>query len=418
MSSSLVVPAYNEEEVIDETLQELESLTDYFEDVYLIDDDSTDHTRDIIEDYLQENDSDLHVSYMLDNGEKIGAIKDVVDQVKTDTVILTDADTRLENPEKISDAEKYLEKNNYQGMAFRINPSSTEEELKESFSQFVENPSLKELRDAAYKTKDVMWERFQDFDYAIGRAMSDYTTGEKLRLDPKDKNLRCVAGAGGIFETETLQKALEMHSGRHAGDDMETTSIIQLKLDGDIDYFSDVEFETEVPKNYNELRRQRNRWQEGTVQSFSQNPKKHIKEMFSGSRYGQTIALETWVSGVVPLAVGTSAVAAANGDMDTAQNIAKVAYALDLGVSTGLGAYAAKKEELRDNKSLALTPLVPFYRASVFYPSKLNSEKEIVKDTVKEFKKGLETENNQQDELDYLIQERESEHSGNTITAD
>jgi len=284
MSSSLVVPAYNEEDVIDDTLDHLTHLESYFDEIYLIDDASTDSTQERIAEYVRENDTGVKVSYMRENGNKVGAIEEAVRHADSDNVVLTDADTRLETPEAVEDAEEYMDQNGYGALAFKVIPDDSPE-------GFI----------------DSIWNKLQDFDYAMGRALADYTTGERLRLDPDDKNVRCIAGAGGMYDTEVLEEALQHHSGKHAGDDMETTAITQLLLDNDVDYFSDVEFETEVPKEYSELKDQRVRWNRGAIQAFSNHPKDYLKEAATMSRYGQTVAYEAGITAAAPVLLGKTA---------------------------------------------------------------------------------------------------------------
>lgn len=371
MSSSLIVPAYNEEEVIEDALDHLTELEPYFDEIYLMDDASTDFTHERIEEYLQENETNVKVAYMRENGDKVGAIEEAVRHTDTDNVVLTDADTRLETPEQIEVAERHMEENSYGALAFKVVPDDSPESLIDSF-----------------------WNRMQDFDYAMGRALADYTTGEKLRLDPEDKNVRCIAGAGGMYDTQVLEEALEHHSGKHAGDDMETTGITQLLVDEDVDYFSDVEFDTEVPKDYLTLKDQRKRWSKGSIQAFSEHPKEYLKEAASLSRYGQTVAYEAGITAAAPVFLGKAAFEASQGDLAQASNSLALWYGVDAAFTTGLGAYSLKKDELEDKKILGLSPIMPLYRAGTFFPAKIGSQTETLKEKIdeanREFVQGLE----------------------------
>jgi len=371
MSTSLVVPAYNEEDVIEDTLDHLSELEPHFDEIYLMDDASTDSTQHKIEQYLQENNTEIKAAYMGENGNKVGAIEEAVKHTDSDNVVLTDADTRLEAPDAVEDAEEYMDENDYGALAFKVVPDDSPEDLVDS-----------------------IWNRLQDFDYAIGRALADYTTGERLRLDPDDKNVRCIAGAGGMYGTEVLQEALQHHSGKHAGDDMETTAITQLLLDEDVDYFSDVEFETEVPKEYSELKHQRTRWSRGSIQAFSNHPKEYLKEAATMSRYGQTIAYEASFTAAAPALIGKAALELSQGDMAQAAESFALWYGVDAGFTTGLGAYSLKKDELEDKKNLGLSPVMPLYRAGTFFPAKIASQKQTLEQKVseagQEFVQGLE----------------------------
>jgi glycosyltransferase involved in cell wall biosynthesis len=370
MGSSLVVPAYNEEDVIEDTLDHLTELEPYFDDVYLMDDASTDSSRERIEEYSREKDTDVKVAYMRENGNKVGAIEEAVRHTNSDNVVLTDADTHLVTPEAVEDAEEHMEENGYGALAFKVVPDDSPE-----------------------GPVDSMWNRLQDFDYAMGRALASYTTGEKLRLDPDDKNVRCIAGAGGIYDTEVLEEALEHHSGRHAGDDMETTAIAQLLLDEDVDYFSDVEFETEVPKDFSTLKDQRTRWSRGSIQAFSNHPGEYVKEAASLSRYGQTVAYEAGITAAAPVFLGKAAREASQGDVAQAADSIALWYGIDAAFTAGLGAYSLNKDELEDKKNLALSPVMPLYRAGTFFPAKIGSQKQTIEEKVseaaQEFEKGL-----------------------------
>ncbi len=329
MSSSLVVPAYNEEDIIEDTLDHLTELEPYFEEIYLMDDASTDASHEIIDEYLREHDTDVKVAYMRENGDKVGAIQEAVKHTDTDNVVLTDADSRLLTPEKIKEAEEYLGEKGYGALAFKVVPDDSPEGLIDEF-----------------------WNRLQDFDYAMGRALADYTTGEKLRINPEDKNVRCIAGAGGMYDTEVLEEALENHSGRHAGDDIETTAITQLLLDENVDYFRDVKFETEVPKEYTELKDQRKRWSRGAIQAFSERPREYLREAATFSRYGQTVTYEAGITAAAPVFLGKAALDVSQGDIAQAADSLALWYGLDTAFTAGIGAYSLNKNELEDSKTL------------------------------------------------------------------
>lgn len=362
---SLVVPAYNEEDSIEDTLYHLEDLAgqDQIEDVYLMDDRSEDNTREIITNYLEQNNSDVKVSCMRENANKVGAIEEAVRHIDSDKVVLTDADTRLTTPEELYAAAEEMDEEEYGALALKVIPDGSGDGV-----------------------LDEIYDRAQDFDYAMGRAMSAFTTGEKLRLDPEDKNVRCVAGAGGMYETDKLEQALEHHSGDHAGDDMETTGITQLILEEDINYNSDVVFETEAPKEMGELLDQRTRWSRGAIQSLSNHPKEYLGEMKSMSRYGMTTTLEAGITAGASAALGGLTYSLATGDIDQAAEMAEFAYKVDFAATAIPGVYAAAKGELKDNKTLLMTPLMPFYRASTFYPSRAKSQFNTVVDKFSEAK--------------------------------
>jgi len=339
---------------------------------------------------LEENETEVKVAYMRENGDKVGAIEEAVRHVDTDNVVLTDADTRLKTPDNISGAEEYIEDNELGALAFKVVPDDSSEGIIES-----------------------AWNRLQDFEYAMGRAQADNTTGEKLRLDPSDKNVRCIAGAGGMYVTEVIEEALEHHSGRHAGDDMEATGITQLILDQDVDYLSDVEFETDVPKEYLKLKDQRVRWNRGAIQALSQHPDEYLGEVlpdlqgmkearsvgeFTGalvpSRYGQTIAYEAGITAAASVFLGKAAFEASQGDYAQVTDTLGW-FAMSETIFSGtMGSYAAAKGELKDGWTIPALTAMPLYRAATLFPGKIGSQKQALDEKLneaeEEFAEGLE----------------------------
>ncbi|MBC5793266.1 MAG: glycosyltransferase family 2 protein [Nanohaloarchaea archaeon] len=366
MSSSLIVPAYNEEEIIENTLDHLNDLEPYFEEIYLMDDASIDSTQQRIEEYLKENDTDVKVAYMMENGDKVGAIREAVRHTDSENVVLTDSDTELSNPEKLEDAETYLDENKLEGLAFKIVPDCSSENL-----------------------KDRIWTRLQDFEYAMTRSFADYTTGESFRLDPDHKKVKVVPGAGGMYKTEELQEALDNHSGKHAGDDIETTSYVQLIQDGAIDHFDDIVMKTKAPISYEELNAQRKRWMKGGFQAFQEQPLEHLKETLSGSRYGQVMATETAAAATAPLLLGKAGFEASQGDFaGMADSLEHLAY-VQVGMTAVLGSHAISKDDFVDKKTIPAGAAMPLYKPAVVIPSLVQAEKEVVTEEVSEAKEGF-----------------------------
>jgi cellulose synthase/poly-beta-1,6-N-acetylglucosamine synthase-like glycosyltransferase len=351
MSVSLVVPAYNEEGMAEGLLQHLVSLerSGIFDDIVLVDDGSTDATREKVLEALRGFHGEITFVSLEKNSDKVGAIATGAGLAEGDKVLLTDADTRIVNPEKIVDAERYLEEEGLEGLAFQIVPKNGE------------------------GLKEEAWSRLQDLDYSVGRLAYHFTTGKFLRRNPDDSNVRCTPGAGSMYRRDVLLNTLENHSGKHAGDDIETAAISQLSSNSDIGYYKQLKFLSHAPGNYRDLLSQRTRWNRGALQAYSQEKRNFFSEISSFSRYGLISLYELGLSLVTPLLFVMILVSAVSGGLSSLIDFLSSVYLFDFTLNLVGGSYSLAKQDVGDARSMLLLPLMPVYRLSIFYPAKLLS---------------------------------------------
>lgn len=351
MSVSLVVPAFNEEDMIEGLVQHLIGLerSGIFEDIVLVDDGSTDATREKVLEGLRGFHGDITFVSLQENSEKVGAIATGAGLAEGEKILLTDADTRVANPRMIPEAERYLEEEGLEGLAFQIVPRNGE--------------GLKER----------IWSHLQDLDYSVGRLAYHFTTGELLRRNPDERNVRCTPGAGSMYRKDVLLNTLENHSGKHAGDDIETAAISQLSSDSDIGYFKELKFYSHAPGEYSDLLSQRTRWNRGALQAYSQEKKNFLDEITSFSRYGMISLYELGLSLVTPLLFLVLIGSAFFGGLGRLAGFLSSVYLFDLALNLAGGSYALLKQDIGDPRSILLLPLMPVYRLSIFYPAKLLS---------------------------------------------
>lgn len=344
MTTSLVVPAFNEQDVIVETVRHLTRTERYFEEIYLVDDGSMDYTPEIVREFLDVKQTKVQFIQLERNTSKVGAIKKAVEMSSSNKITLMDADTRIRNPEKISEAEKIIEEEGLAGLAFKVVP---------------DRPS---------GLKDKIWSMVQDLDYGVGRISHLYTSSDRLRVRGQ-KTVRCVPGAGGMYDRETLLEAFEYHSGRHSGDDMELTSIIQFELGEEIDLYDKIDFETHVPKNYSTLVSQRKRWSKGVFQSLDfqrEGFKSEIKKM---TRMGHIALYDVFLIMIAFGFVSYFFMMLAQGRFLRMAALAGRIYTADMMLVTVMGIYTYYRGQQDHRMSMAMIPFMPAFRAAIFFPS-------------------------------------------------
>ncbi|MFB6075923.1 MAG: glycosyltransferase family 2 protein [Candidatus Aenigmatarchaeota archaeon] len=269
---SIYIPVYNGEEFLNDMLQRIDELG-YLDEIKMIDDCSTDSTEQILEEW---SDKGLDFVTMKDNGQKIGSIKNVLEEDfeserLPEYIVLHDADcfihTESENDSsKNHDLKKALDKSidfmkmmNWQGMALKDVP------FIDNNSNFLERIQYREYR----------WDR--SFHYRIGKV----------------GKMRCIPGAGGIYKSDSLLDVLKKHSLRHDGDDMETTALMQ-KFGYNVGYYTkrmmkDFHLEEEdyplitvntiTPKGPLSLFNQRCRWTAGAIDTYLKEGKFYLGEL-------------------------------------------------------------------------------------------------------------------------------------------
>ncbi len=90
---TVIVPAYNEETVIGKTLTWLSKSNYKNLEVLVVDDGSTDHTADVVNDFMKENDKIRLISKS--NGGKFSALNLAFQEAKAEYVVTIDADTMI-----------------------------------------------------------------------------------------------------------------------------------------------------------------------------------------------------------------------------------------------------------------------------------------------------------------------------------
>jgi len=232
----VLIPVYNGESILEETIKEIKKL-DYLDICVFIDDSSTDGTAKILRSW----ESLLAGVYHMErNGQKVGSIKKVLEEMRKKGelpkhVVLTDADTFIYNhnsKEALQRAVDYMESQKLVAIG---------------------------LMDVPYRNHSLL-QKLQYWEYLSDRAMHNILSSRGY--------MRCIPGAGGIYQADVLLKALQSHSLRHAGDDMEVTALVQ-KLGYKVGYYNkDLEVRTRVPHSFGSLIKQRVRWTVGALETY------------------------------------------------------------------------------------------------------------------------------------------------------
>lgn len=258
---SIIIPVYNGGKFLTDTLNHISQL-EYLDICTFIDDASTDNTKDILSAWQPKLQG---VYYIHRNGQKIGTIKKVLylmGEAKTlpKYIVLTDADTYFYNhnsKEALHQAVVYMEKNNLVAVG---------------------------LMDVPFRDGNLI-QRLQYWEYLSDRAMHIF-------LSKKGK-MRCIPGAGGIYKSEVLLEALKSHSLKHAGDDMETTALVQ-KLGYKVGYYNtDLEARTAVPHSFTKLVKQRIRWTVGAIETYIKERDFYATRLLQFNRHSLQIFYET-----------------------------------------------------------------------------------------------------------------------------
>ncbi len=260
MNSQILIPVYNGEGILEETLREIEKLG-YLDICVFIDDASRDRTAEI----LRRWESQLAgVYYIEKNGQKIGSIKRVLEEMKAHGVlpkyiVLTDADTYFYNHDSkaaLQNAVDYLEQNHFAAIGLMDVPFSN----------------------------DTLLQKLQYWEYLSDRAMHT--------LLSRRGHMRCIPGAGGIYQADILLQALQSHSLRHAGDDMETTALVQ-KLGYRVGYYNtDLQARTRVPSSFKALVKQRVRWTVGAMETYIKERRFYARRVLRFNRHSWQIVYE------------------------------------------------------------------------------------------------------------------------------
>ena len=214
---TVIVAAYNEENVIIKTINSLSSIVP-MQNIIIVDDGSKDKTAELVHTHAPEI-----LLLSIANKGKVGAIHQALMHVKTPYVLLMDADTEFE-PGFIIPTQA-LEEKYATAVSFNIVPTVTGKSFMNRF-----------------------WLNFQSHEYAksmqIGRRFSNPT-----------KSVHCISGAAGLFCTDRLKELAKEHTTIFPGEDLERT-LLELTANGNV-IFSESTVFTDVPQTFSQLTRQR-----------------------------------------------------------------------------------------------------------------------------------------------------------------
>lgn len=324
----VIVPEYNEFSKLGDRFYDqlcnLENLARQF-NVFLIDDCSTDGSWERLVKVSKRICPHVHLLRMEKNGNKIFATRRALQISAAEFVILTDFDSTISNPEDIQDSlEKFDANPKLAGMALRLLPDG-----------------------------NLVLSKLQDMEYAFSRAIFSRYMGSQQKL-------RCIPGAAGLWRRKILLEALEEHSGRHNGDDLEAT-VIALRKGYSTQYERSIVVRTIVPKNTSELFKQRRRWELGVLETYEKERKffvGQVKNLHSRLGHVALLDLYTWTTlFLLPFFIITYFL----------HPIMTVSYLVLEFVLIGMAGYVSRSE-LQNKKELVLLPLFPVYLFLVTVP--------------------------------------------------
>jgi len=261
----IVVPVFNEEKVINDVLENAQ-LYGYLEYLVVVNDASTDRTKDILDKWGCEY--GLYVIHLSKNAKKEGAILEVLEslernrKLKPYTVVL-DADTRLqllENVVKVIEqilcAINYLEEQALGAIALRINAS------------YFNKPTPSYL--SAYSTFFGL-----QFDcWLFGLAGQLWVINGAAGLFRSDQLLGILRGIVPSFETGDLQITVDL-----------------MKMGERVRLYDNIKALTYVPESALDLFNQRRRWERGTIKVMWSNREFYLRQFFRRSFLGPAIVL-------------------------------------------------------------------------------------------------------------------------------
>ena len=198
-------------------------------------------------------------------GIKIGSIKKVVEDLATtntlpEYTVLCDADSYFYGKnvkQGLSETIDYIKRNNLVAVG---------------------------LMNIPFGTRSLV-QKFQYWEYCSDRVLHVFLS--------RSGHMRCIPGAGGIYQSTILLEALRHHSLRHAGDDMELTALVQ-KMGHKVGYYTKgIEVRTSVPRTLPGLIKQRIRWTRGAIETYIKERKFYLKTVFQGNRHSWQILYET-----------------------------------------------------------------------------------------------------------------------------
>jgi cellulose synthase/poly-beta-1,6-N-acetylglucosamine synthase-like glycosyltransferase len=293
--------------------------------VILIDDASTDGSWDRIMELSPSTTPRLRFHRMSENGQKILAVKHAVESSDADYVFLSDFDSMIANTADIPAVlRKFTEDDKLAGVSLKLVPEG-----------------------------DSIFSMFQDIEYAIQRRIfGSYLTTQG--------RMRCIPGAGGIWDRKILLEVLQEHSGRHNGDDLESTAIA-LRNGYSAINDSSIVVKTLVPQGVRALYKQRKRWELGSLETYSKERQFYVGQAKDRrNRLGHVTMLDWyfWFAAILtPVFI-----------IDWIFNPEiGAAYLILQGAVSVVFTYISRKE-LKSERELMLLPLFAFYQFLAMVP--------------------------------------------------
>lgn len=215
---TVIMSAYNEEKMIQKTVQSFLDNGFFPEQILICDDGSTDNTSNAI----REKFPSVQL-FTESNRGKVKSLDWLLEKVTSKYVFICDADIVLDNNFYIPIWK--LEEGKATGIAFNIVPYN---KPKGFFKR--------------------LFVGLQSIEYAksmlIGRQSQN-----------KTMSVSCVSGASGIFLTSRMKQLAPLHSGNFSGEDLQRT-LIELLNDGNVVFSNSVVY-TDVPETFGKLSKQR-----------------------------------------------------------------------------------------------------------------------------------------------------------------
>lgn len=258
---AILMPAYNEEGVVEESLENATNLDYPDYQVVFINDASTDDTLEIAEKF-EERDN-LTILDHEENKGKAAAMNTGLEEIEADYTVVQDADTSI-TADLLKEATAKMEHENNLGAVIA---------------------SIMPLK------RDTFVRKLQVVEY----RMTNFYRSLMSKIDTLD----VTPGAFSIYRTKDLKDLGGFDRG-NLTEDLEMAWRLRREKHRSIDMIYGKKSKTEFPATLGDLFNQRVRWSRG----FIYNARKHW-EMFFNSEYGWFGKFQLPIQGIVPLfAVG------------------------------------------------------------------------------------------------------------------
>ena len=337
---AVVVPEYNEPELESRlnVFNELGESLAGTADVVVVDDASTNGNREVLAQYVKDNNPSFKPFYMEENGKKVRAVQSAINALhqEVETVILTDIDTYLQiTPEEVTRVRDDLQASpDTVGGTFKLIPANSNGLLR----------------------------RLQTTEYEVSRSIQ--------RFLKKEGKSFVIPGASAVYKRKPLEDLLQQHSGKHNGDDKELT-ILAFKNGWKVTYWDDIEAKTIVPSQISTLINQRARYALGTLETYEKELPAYVGEAASvikGKRFGFLTGMQ--IKSTIAFPLGLYFLAKAVGDNSFNPESLGQYWAVDTAVTSGFLLYGRKEVENKMATMLTV-PFMPVYKMGVLAPARV-----------------------------------------------